>query len=173
MFFRPVYNKRYHDWRVIKIIKEILVKLGLIFVFLLGVLLIKNSTGGFYGNDYDLIGFPICVGASLSIIIVCNISLDKVLDGNGNMNKNSTALLMYAAVNNALMCALVCIGMLYSIDGNVFAVAILYLTVILSYNTRIIDKRKDLKKCMIYLSALVFLLSLGVYLKLYTIDFIR
>ncbi len=158
---------------MIKIIKEILVKLGLIFVFLLGVLLIKNSTGGFYGNDYDLIGFPICVGAGLSIIIVCNISLDRVLDGNGNMNKNSTALLMYAATNNLLMCALVCVGLLCSIEGNVFAAAILYLALILGYNARIMDKRKDLRKNLIYLSALVFLLSIGIYLKLYTIDFIR
>jgi len=153
--------------------KEKLTKLGSISIFALGVLLIMNSTGGFYGNDYDLIGFPLCVISGIFIIKDRFISLDRVLAGDGKINKSSKSLLMYAATNNLLMCALVCVGLLCSIEGNIFAAAILYLALILGYNARIMDKRKDLRKNLIYLSALVFLLSIGIYLKLYTIDFIR
>lgn len=126
--------------------------------FIIGLYLCKTSTGGFYGNDRELIGLPICVVSAVCIVIQRFLLLDTLLEQDDIDQKCSGYLLKYATINNVLMCFFG-IVLLKLLLFDVFIIELSCAFVIFLYNVQFVIKRKEMLKSIVYLSVIVFVLS--------------
>lgn len=133
--------------------------------FTFGLLLCKTETGGFYGNNSGLIGFPLCIASELGIVIWRYYLLVKQLSSDDIKEQSRRSVIINAGYGNFVLCFF-SVLFFKSLGADDFALPVLICILGLFYNIPMLGTRKDLKTELICLSVIMLLISFIISLTL-------
>ena len=137
----------------------------LILPFMYGVHLIATSTNGFWGNDKDLLGYPICIASGVCFIFRGFVIWGNMLESEDITAKSDKSIMIFAALNGLSICCMMRLELLLLVD-SALAAAVLLAAVIYVYNLMLAEKRPDLKSRCLVIGIIMFLLSINAYMLL-------
>ncbi|WP_028511270.1 hypothetical protein [Ruminococcus sp. NK3A76] len=125
--------------------------------FLFGVSLCKTATGGFYGNDRDLIGYPICYVSGLGIIFLRYFFLVSQLEDDDITELSRRTIMTDTIISNIILCIFGSWWFML-VNGNAYLSVLFCFLLLLCYNIPLAKIRKDLMIGLGCLSAVMLLL---------------
>lgn len=139
--------------------EKIIVNIMLLIPFIFGLYLCKTSTGGFYGNDSDLIGIPICFISEICNIFYRYISLTGQLKSEEIKTKSKKSVMTSAAFDNIFLCFF-CAFFSLNLGADALSTAAFCVLLLLGYNIPVAVRRKDLTFGIVCLSMIMTAVSL-------------